>query len=340
MLLLYDLFLRPVLQPALALAWSPDGQLLAVGYGGYGNSPLFPPKDQDLHVRLWAWPPNGTAPVVLSGPQQRILALTWHPTGRSLYANGELDQPRLWISGTWGTDLPFPPVPGYTHPDLLPGYQDFATSPDGHWLVTSGGRDQIANLWDIQDPQQPHRIEQHPPVRTAHEAQFLPNSSTLVLVGAATADTSAGRIWFWDLTQPDRPLLPLDTQGEDVNTIAVSGTGSWLVGETVKTSQVRLWDLAHPNQRPVILSSGTGTGGSPHFSADEHWFATTAGQQVLVWDLHQLQNPPQVLLGAEQRVNRVAFHPNSRYLAGSGETGVVYVWDLQAPTNPPILLRH
>jgi len=330
-------FCGPCPKPALALAWSPAGQLLAVGYGGYGNSPLFPPRDQDLHVRLWAWSPNGTAPRVLSGLQRQILALTWHP---SLYANSAFDQPRLWLTGTWGTALPFPPVPGYTHPALLPGYQDFATSRDGHWLVTSSGGPPAAALWDIAEPQHPQLVDLHPPVRDSHQAQFLPNSSTLVLLGAATADTSMGRVWFWDLTQPDRPLVPLAAQGEDVNTIAVSSTGSWLVGANVKTGQVRLWDLAHPSQRPVVLSNSAGNGGNLQFSDNERWLTTPAGQQVLVWDLHQLQSAPQVLLGAEQRVNSVAFHPNSRYLAGAGENGVVYIWDLQVPTNALVTLRR
>ena len=40
-------------QPAWTVAWSPNGQVLAVGYGGYGNSGDTLPVDQDTRVRLW-----------------------------------------------------------------------------------------------------------------------------------------------------------------------------------------------------------------------------------------------------------------------------------------------
>ncbi len=124
--------------PVNALAWSPDGKILASSSGETDTRP-----GVDYDVRLWQ--ADGSQLGKLQGHSDRIPALAWSPDGKIL-ASGSFDQTvRLW--GRDGTLLnTFKIGRGIVF--------GLAWSPDGKILATGsvqGFKDTIVQLWQLSD---------------------------------------------------------------------------------------------------------------------------------------------------------------------------------------------
>jgi len=72
--------------PVNCLAWSPDGELLASGCGGF--------QSKDYSIRLWM--PDGSLVKVLDGQTGQVFDLNWSPDGGSLASASADGSIRLW----------------------------------------------------------------------------------------------------------------------------------------------------------------------------------------------------------------------------------------------------
>ncbi len=115
--------LRLPVADALALAWSPDGSLLAIGDG----------------PRIWLYDGNLKPLHALEGHTAAVRDLAWSPDGTRLASAGLDNTVRVWNPATGATLA------------TLAGHTDWvfalAWSPDGTRLV-SGGADNRVHLWD------------------------------------------------------------------------------------------------------------------------------------------------------------------------------------------------
>ena len=134
--------------PVMAVAFSPDGQWLAVGVGGWDSTARLwdvsallnvDRKAENLPEEVW----------ILRGHTAAISSLAFSSDGHRL-VTGSLDETaRLWdIStlldkGRKVEDLVPEPVALYGHGDSV---KSVAFSPDGQWLA-SGSADDTARLW-------------------------------------------------------------------------------------------------------------------------------------------------------------------------------------------------
>jgi WD40 repeat protein len=230
--------------PVTALAYSPDGKLLAAG---------------DYRAVRLLDTATGQVTRTLTGPVDQVLALAWTPDGKTLAAAGGLPgaygEVCLWNTTTWGK-----PQQLKQHADTIygisfrPGAAEFATasldktvaiwtstppalprvsrtlkdhadaifgvaySPDGKWMATCSA-DRTVKLYDAGTQGRPVASLSHGDAVTA-----LAFSAKSDLLATACADKKV-RVWPVKTGSIDNPLRSQD-EGEAVNAVAFSPDGS------------------------------------------------------------------------------------------------------------------
>jgi WD40 repeat protein len=321
-------------QPAWVVAWSPDSQEVAAGYGGYGVSDI-PGPPQDDSVRIWAIANPATPRAVLTRHTSRVLAVVFSPDGRRLATGDEWGVTLLWDT----QDLQRRPIvmDDDTYPDT--GSQQLAFSPDGRWLAGGGGSSMELGVWDLTDPLAPAHAVIAPGLYIAH-AGFLADNQRIVAI------TDEGRVGVWDRkAAPAKPaLLPRDLgDGSGVQAIALSKDGRWIAGAG-EEGIVWLWDLRHPDAAPARLP-GTLPPRPTALAFDPAGARLVAGAQddtgrgaTRVWDLANPSAEPAEVRDATSEITDLAFSPDGQWLAASGRDGAVRLWPAADLSKSPRVL--
>ena len=290
---------------ALQVAFSPDGKLLAAGYG-------------DGYVRLWnpvTGQPVGAPLPVDTGSGGSVFVVTFSPDGK-LLATGDADGTvRLWNPGTQqAVGAPLRADPGG---DVI----GLAFSPDGKLLATADS-DGYLRLWNpaTRRPAGARLLASTSPEGSVNGVAFSPDGKLL-----ATADT-AGYVRLWDpATQHavGAPFLAATNNG--VIGVAFSPDGT-LLATADDDGTVRLLNPANRRAVGAPLPAVTnGSVGGVAFSPNGRLLATadTAGY-VRLWDpatQHAVGAP--FLAATTGGVNGVTFSPDGTLLASAGGDGTV-----------------
>ncbi|MFN8633022.1 MAG: protein kinase [Chloroflexota bacterium] len=280
-----------------AVAWSPDGQLVASG-------------SEDFTARLWRVG-DGTPAQTLIGHANYVMAVAFSPDGQ-LLATGSLDKTaRLWkvADGSLVRTLS-------GHADAIWGV---AFSPDGQSLVScAAAPDATVRLWRIADGSEVRMMRGHHGTITC--VAFSPGGKVI----ASGAEDKTIRFWSPDdgkeislLSGHDGTVFSL-AFSPDAQLLA-SGAGDrtarlWRVGDGSTVRAIRpTMDLVHgvaysPEGRVLACSSGS----EPNM---------------------QLWNVPdgtarRTLAGHEQGVYSVRFSPDGRSLASGSRDKTVRIWQL------------
>ena len=154
-----------------AVAWSPDGKLIAYGdwsgrirlidaetrrlvqllpgHEGGVNCVAWSPDGAWLASGAWGdkavrlWRPDGTRGPVLTGHKSAVVCVAWSPDGKRLASGGHWGDStvRIWsVDGTPGPVLP--------HDTII---HCVAWSPDGHVLATTDSGKGLIRLWNTSD---------------------------------------------------------------------------------------------------------------------------------------------------------------------------------------------
>jgi WD40 repeat protein len=302
--------------PIHALAFSPDGKLLATASG-----PL------DGAVRLWD---TGTGKSVATfedpwaKPDNRSHAtgVAFTPDGKTLASTHEAagyTAIRLWDVRTRKPRRPLVVWTG--REDEIAPYDSVAISPSGR-ILAAGGHDKNIELWDLRTGRE---IATLPGLRRVNYPVYAVAFSA---DGKLLASASAGptrTVTVWNVTTWQR----IRTMSEDKEAgnlvLALSPDAKTLAWACDLDSAVRLWDV-RKGRKVATLRADDDNVLAVAFSPDGKTLASGGfDQTVTLWDLGRRKMAAS-LRGHTNWIRALAFSPAGSLLASGSEDGTIRVW--------------
>jgi hypothetical protein len=285
--------------PVWSVAFTPDGQSLAVGAE---NGMVRLADTRDGHFRRTFPRVSGTVWALDASSDGKWLAVTTDDANVRVYdlhSNSSLNLP---------------------HPTST---RTAAFSPDGKKLAT-GDRNSTLRVWDIAT-QTPVELNGH--TGTVHGVAFSPDGSQLVSSG------SDGTVKLWNLADyssggPNQAMSPkLELHEGPVYAVAYSpDRANPRIASAGWDQTVRIWNPTTAEQVHVLRHAGDVW--SVSFGRDGKVLASASQDgTVKVWDVETGRELRTFRAG--RPLHSVRFSPDSRTLAAAGRDGFVRVWEVK-----------
>ena len=291
---------------AYAVAFSPDGTLLAAGL-------------EDATIRLWRIA-DQTPLQTLEGHSGAVWSVAFSPDG-SLLASGSADSDiNLWSlpDGSFVRQLT-----GHLY-----GVYTVDFSPDGQ-LVASGGGDNTVRLWNTADGTQISGQMGH--ARRVYSVAFSPDGT--ILASGSQDDT----LRLWDVAD-GVVIETLSGHTDDVNAVAFSPDGS-LLASASSDGTARLWQVA---DAALVRQTENRTDAvaSVAFSPDGNTIAVGAIDGTFqTWQAADGASE-QIFDGLADVVRCLDYSPDGTRLAAGYSDGKIRLWDTTNGNVLRVLTGH
>ncbi len=282
----------------MALAFSPDGELLITG-------------DKD-RVRLWRV--NDCQHLLTCvGHTRWIRSVAFSSDGQKFASGSDDCSVRIWDSHD-GTCLKIL----QEHTDWV---RSVAFSPDGQWLA-SGSLDHTVRIWNVRNGTCFNILQGHD--KGVQSVSFSPDGQWLV----SGSDDCTVRIWN---IRNETCLKILRGHSGRVRSVAFSFDGQQLTSGS-EDRTIRIWNV-DDGTCFRILKGHEGKVRSVVFSPNQHYMLASSSEDctVRIWDIRNgkyINN----LLGHIASVRSVAFSPDGNRLASGSEDQIAKIWNVHDGT--------
>jgi WD40 repeat protein/serine/threonine protein kinase len=308
------------------IAFSPDGQRLALGTGGVKT------------VRICD-PATGAEVRTLGGHPVGATCLAVSPDGRTVASGGVDRVVRLWDAKSLE---PLRVFRGHTAT-----VQVVAFSPDGRLLASGDSEPDPARggevrVWDMAGGQELHRLRGHP--RGLLAMAFSADAQQLASVSVE------GTVKVWDLARgrelhsgkvPFKPAEPNKAEAKLVVAFSPDrrrsppqdppeGTIPWLLASGGADNRLRLWDLSANREVGVLTGHGDTRATALTFSPDGRRLVSASQGTIKFWDMVTRQEL-YAFPHDNVKIVDLAFSVDGRRLVAAGQRLVM--WDAQ-PLTP------
>ncbi len=281
-------------QGVIALAYSPDGSILASSGG-------------DNAVKLWDVASEREIRTI--GPNLAAMSLTFSPDGQILAAT-TLDQKVRLLDPATGRDIRI--LTGHVGPVGCAAF-----SPDGR-VLASGGDDRTIRLWDVASGRQLAMLGGFS--RLVLSVAFSPDGRYL----AANSEDHAIRLW--DTASGNE--LQHRFKGYSAGRIAFSPDGR-MIASGSSSHTIKFWDV-ETGRELGTLSGHADYVAFVAFSPDGRLLASSSyDKTVKIWDLSSGQMMGSLGEDTPSPIwaSAMAFSPSSDRLTLGLEDGAIRVWD-------------
>jgi WD40 repeat protein/mono/diheme cytochrome c family protein len=286
--------------PVSAVAFSPDGKVLAVG--GYKEARLVDPA-------------TGKSISTLSGHADLVRALAFSPDGRLLAAAGgepaRGGEIKIWETATGKLIR------------TLNGHKDciysIAISPDGKWLASSS-YDKMILVWDLEGSGEPRKFKDH--IDAVYAVAFSPDGKWLA---SGAADRT---IKIWDVATGQR-LYTLGEPLDGVTAVAFHPSGKQVAAAGMDKI-IRLWNVTE--KAGALVQSTYAHEDSVLklvFTPDgKKLISSSSDQTIRIWNAETL-SPLNTLERQSDWVEALSISPDGRRLAAGRYDGSLGVYDME-----------
>ncbi len=288
----------------MACAYSPDGQLLAVGLDS-GKINLY---------NATSWQKIYT----LAGHIGSVYSVAYSPNGRQIASGGDDHTVRLWDAQT-GQEIHI--LKGHSEKVLSVAY-----SPDGR-QIASGSWDQTVHLWDTQTGKRTfHRLLLH--AWHVLSVAYSPNGQQI----ASASDDKMVRLWD---AQTGYILHTLEGHTEAVASIVYSPDGRQIASGS-RDNTVRLWDT-QTGQEIHTLKGHTASIRNVAYSPDGRQIVSGSDDNtVRLWSMGTGQEI-RTLTGHNSSIIGLAYSPDGQQIASGSLDRAVRLWGAQTGQISPAL---
>jgi tellurite resistance protein TerC len=304
----------------MALAYAPDGSLLATG-------------GQDGRITLWD-PHSGSERATFDAHQRRVAALAFSPD-QALLASGSFDHTiKLWDAREQRLRETLRPEHGQVHAlAFSPNGRFLAAALDGDYPTETGPwtGQSIVLIHDLVAGKEFRRL---PCTNGWFVSLCFSADGRLLAAGAREPIMAAapGEAWLWDTDSWQEQLVVPHQAGvltvcflAEGRTLAVAG---WL-------RQVKLHDLPSGKERQSLPPQGRCIH-STAVSPDGRLLASGSNDRsVRLWDLENDRERSRIPAHSGW-VMALAFSPNGAQLASAGQEGVVKLWAVANQGADPV----
>ncbi|TWF92337.1 WD domain G-beta repeat uncharacterized protein [Streptomyces brevispora] len=289
-----------------AVAFSPDGSLIATGHG---------PKI----AQLWETVARRRSGSPLFGHTGPVVSVAFSPDQALLATGSDDGTVRLW---NVASRTPVAELDGH-----VGGASTVLFSADGALLVTVG---KTVRLWDLADVANPLKIGKP-------FSGSLAAAPALSSAGVLATGHEAGVAYLWDLAQQTKLGGPLRGHADDVTALCFSPDGELLA---TAGQDIQLWNVARAEMIHEPLECEDEQVLRMAFSPDGRVLAAVTGHHneeeatnhvVRLWDTNEWKELGAPLAGHQGTVDAAAFSSDSRLYVTGGHDGLLRLRVLPAP---------